>query len=417
MTASGTKPKRVFFLGSKPVGFQSLVFLYENRKELNIEIAGILTNDNPVFGSQFNLSLYAAGHGIKIIPSLEAMLSEEPADFIISIQYHQILRQVHIDRATELALNLHMAPLPEYRGCNQFSFAILDEAREFGTTIHRLEAGIDSGAIIAEKRFPMPENCFVKELYDLTEKASVELFKEQIGSILGGGYTLTPQQDLLSKRGSSIHFRREIANIKILEPEWPKDKIFRHIRATYMPGFEPPYALIDGQKHHVVLGEDNSWVFEAEANKPILRTTGIRNVKFGKNVLIYEPVNLYECEIGDDCFIGPYVELQRGVRVGRKTKIQSHAFLCELVRIGDDCFISHGAMFINDTFSTGRPAQGNRELWKSTRIGNRVMIGTNATILPVTICDDVVIGAGAVVTKDISEPGIYAGNPARKLRS
>lgn len=417
MTVSGAKPKRVFFLGSKPVGFQSLVYLYENRKELNIDIAGILTNDNPVFGSQYNLSLYAAGHGIKIIPSLEALLQEEPADFIISIQYHQILRQVHIDRAKELALNLHMATLPEYRGCNQFSFALLDDAKEFGTTIHRLEAGIDSGAIIAEKRFPIPENCFVKELYDLTEKASIALFRESIGRILRGDYTLTSQQDLVAQRGTSIHYRREIASIKVLEPEWPKDKIFRHIRATYMPGFEPPYALINGQKHHVVLGEDNSWVFEAEENKPLLRGTGIRSVTFGKNVLIYEPVNLYDCAIGDDCFIGPYVEIQRGVQIGRKTKIQSHAFICELVTIGDECFISHGAMFINDTFSVGKPAQGNRELWKSTCIGNRVLIGTNATILPVTICDDAVIGAGSVVTKDITEPGIYAGNPARKLRS
>jgi acetyltransferase-like isoleucine patch superfamily enzyme len=85
------------------------------------------------------------------------------------------------------------------------------------------------------------------------------------------------------------------------------------------------------------------------------------------------------------------------------------------VTIGDDCFISHGAMFVNDLFSAGCPAKG-RELWRSTKIGNEVSIGTNATILPVTICDRVVIGAGAVVTKDITVPGIYAGNPARLLR-
>ena len=73
-------------------------------------------------------------------------------------------------------------------------------------------------------------------------------------------------------------------------------------------------------------------------------------------------------------------------------------------------------MFINDLFERGGPAGGKKELWRSTRIGNRVSIGTNATILPVSICDDVVIGAGSVVTKDITEPGIYAGNPARLLR-
>jgi acetyltransferase-like isoleucine patch superfamily enzyme len=116
-------------------------------------------------------------------------------------------------------------------------------------------------------------------------------------------------------------------------------------------------------------------------------------------------------------FIGPFVEVQKGVLIGARTRVQSHSFICELVVIGEDCFIGHGVMFINDTFSTGGPARGRRELWRSTRIGDRVSIGSNATILPVSICSDVVVGAGAVVTRDIDQPGIYAGNPARKLRS
>ena len=151
-------------------------------------------------------------------------------------------------------------------------------------------------------------------------------------------------------------------------------------------------------------------------NNPMIKQIGIRDVRFGKNVTVVEPVNLYECQIGDNCFIGPFVEIQKGVTVGANTRVQSHAFICELVTIGTDCFISHGAVFINDPFSTGRPARGNKNLWKPTVIGNHVSIGTNATILPVKIVDRVVIGAGSVVTKDILEPGIYAGNPARKLR-
>ncbi len=150
---------------------------------------------------------------------------------------------------------------------------------------------------------------------------------------------------------------------------------------------------------------------------PTLRSAGIRSVQFGANVTIVEPVNIYECTIGDDTFVGPFVEIQRGVTIGKRCKIQSHAFICELVAIGDDCFISHGAMFINDPFSIGGPARGNRELWRQTRIGNNVSVGTNATIMPVTICDRVVVGAGSVVTKSIMAPGIYAGNPARFLRS
>ena len=132
---------------------------------------------------------------------------------------------------------------------------------------------------------------------------------------------------------------------------------------------------------------------------------------------MWNSVNLYGCTIGDDCFIGPFVEMQRGVRVGRRCKIQSHSFVCELVELGDDCFVAHGVMFINDTFRKGRPAGGDRAQWLPTVVGNRVSIGSNATILPVRICDDVVIGAGAVVTRDIKDPGVYAGNPARRLRS
>jgi acetyltransferase-like isoleucine patch superfamily enzyme len=155
---------------------------------------------------------------------------------------------------------------------------------------------------------------------------------------------------------------------------------------------------------------------ENSDRKPTIRKVGIVDVTFGKGVTIIDPVNLYSCTIGDDCFVGPFVEIQRDVVIGKRCRIQSHAFICELVTIGDDCFISHGAMFINDLFSEGSPAKGRRDLWRSTKIGDGVSIGTNATILPVTICDRVVIGAGAVVTKNIVEPGIYTGNPARLRR-
>jgi acetyltransferase-like isoleucine patch superfamily enzyme len=151
-------------------------------------------------------------------------------------------------------------------------------------------------------------------------------------------------------------------------------------------------------------------------NNPILLKSQVTDVTFGSGVKVVEPVNLYGCHIGEECFIGPFVEIQRNVFIGRRTKVQSHSFICELVTIGEDCFIGHGVMFVNDLFETGGPAGGDRSKWKSTKIGNKVSIGSNATILPVTICDQVVIGAGAVVTRDIAKPGIYAGNPARLLR-
>jgi len=146
--------------------------------------------------------------------------------------------------------------------------------------------------------------------------------------------------------------------------------------------------------------------------EPAIKKTEIKNVTFGENVQIIEPVNLYDCAIGDQSFVGPFTEIQQGVIIGKRCRIQSHSFICEGVTIGDDCFIGHGVMFINDDFSSGGPAGGDRCKWKNTIIGNHVAIGSNATILPVTICDQVIIGAGAVVTKDITQSGKYAGNPA-----
>ena len=150
--------------------------------------------------------------------------------------------------------------------------------------------------------------------------------------------------------------------------------------------------------------------------KPTIKKSQIRDVKFGENVTVIEPVNLYECKIGDNTKIGPFVEIQNGVVIGKNCKIQSHAFICEKVTIGDNCFISHGAKFINDDFKKGGPSGGKKELWKKTTIGNNVSIGTNSTIMPVKIADNTVIGAGSVVTKDITKKGIYAGNPAKKIR-
>jgi acetyltransferase-like isoleucine patch superfamily enzyme len=149
---------------------------------------------------------------------------------------------------------------------------------------------------------------------------------------------------------------------------------------------------------------------------PVLADSGIVDVEFGAGVRVVRPVNLYGCKIGDGSFVGPFTEIQRNVRIGRQCKIQSHAFICELVSIGDQCFVGHGVTFVNDTFADGGPAQGDRSKWKPTRVGDRVSIGSNATILPVRIAEGTVIGAGAVVTRDILRPGVYAGNPARPLR-
>tara|TARA_B110000008_G_C16604367_1_gene417812 strand:- start:25 stop:492 length:468 start_codon:yes stop_codon:yes gene_type:complete len=152
------------------------------------------------------------------------------------------------------------------------------------------------------------------------------------------------------------------------------------------------------------------------SENPILFKSSIKSVKFGKKVKIIEPVNIYGCSIEDNCFIGPFVEIQKNVLIKKSSKIQSHTFICEFVKIGSECFVGHGVMFINDKFLDGKPAGGDVSQWEKTDIGDNVSIGSNSTILPVKICDGCVIGAGSVVTKDIKIKGVYAGNPAKLLR-
>ncbi|QCR38357.1 acyltransferase [Nissabacter sp. SGAir0207] len=145
------------------------------------------------------------------------------------------------------------------------------------------------------------------------------------------------------------------------------------------------------------------------------RSVGIQDVTLGKDVVIYEPVNLYGCTLGDGVFIGPFVEIQKNSTIGHASKIQSHCFICEFVTIGERCFIGHNVTFANDLFRDGAP-NPDPASWGRTVIGNDVSIGSGSTLLAVTICDGAVIGAGSVVTKSITERGIYAGNPARMLR-
>jgi acetyltransferase-like isoleucine patch superfamily enzyme len=152
-------------------------------------------------------------------------------------------------------------------------------------------------------------------------------------------------------------------------------------------------------------------------NQPDAHQIGVQDVEFGARVRIVEPCSIYGCKIGDDCFLGPFTEIQQAVSIGARTRVQSLAFVSKLVTIAEGCFVGHGVMFINDTFSTGGPSRGRRELWCETAIGNRLSVGSNVTNMPVRIVDDVVIGAGSVETRNLSAAGTYVGDPARRLAS
>ena len=172
----------------------------------------------------------------------------DTVDIIISIQYHKILSLNHIKKAKDLAVNLHMAPLPEYRGCNQFSYAIIEGKKIFGTTIHKMDKGIDNGDILFENRFEVPKNCWIEDLYKITYEKSLKLFKQSLPKIISLNFVSVPQDSLIKKRGTSLHFRKEIEHLKKIDLSWNKNKIEKHIRATSMKGFEPPYFKLNEKK-------------------------------------------------------------------------------------------------------------------------------------------------------------------------
>lgn len=139
----------------------------------------------------------------------------------------------------------------------------------------------------------------------------------------------------------------------------------------------------------------------------------MKNLKLEKDVVIMTPVNLYGCTLKEASFIGPFVEIQKNVIVGKRTRVSSHSFICEGVTLGNDCFVAHGVMFVNDIFSDSKSTND----WKlrKTTVGDNVRIGSNATILPVSIGDNAIIGAGAVVTKDVPANTTVCGNPAKEI--
>jgi len=237
--------KKIVFLGSKPIGYQCLQYLLTHREVLDIDVIGIKTRLRTEFGDGNDLAALANEYKIPLIATLDEI---PECDIIYSVQHHELLKGKHIEKAKEIAVNLHLAPLPEYRGCNQFSFAIMDEVKEFGVSIHEIDIRIDHGSLLFEERFSVPEKCWVDDLYELTFSAALRLFETSIADLVQGKYTKTPQSELLKTRKEHLHFRHEIQQLKQIDLNQSAADIEKTLRATYMPGFEPPFALMDGKK-------------------------------------------------------------------------------------------------------------------------------------------------------------------------
>ncbi len=244
----------IAFLGTKEIGYECLKYLIEKSSELNCTVSYVLTKFSGLDKSS-NETVYslAKDYGIRVLEHTDEMLQMEKVDIILSVQYHQILRRKHIDQAKKIAVNLHMAPLPEYRGCNQFSFAIINNDTEFGTTLHGIDEGVDSGDILFEKRFAIPKGCFVNDLYKITFDQSIVLFKESLDPLINGNYQPIKQSSFEGKRSFSFHKRSEMSDLKEIDLNWDQEKINRHIRACSMPGFPPPFTTIEGRKINFVL--------------------------------------------------------------------------------------------------------------------------------------------------------------------
>lgn len=201
--------KKVIFLGAKEIGKKCLAEVFARQEELGFTLLSVGASPKAEGVRRFCMQ-----HKIPMIADLDELLSLD-FDILFCVQYHQILKPEHIFCAKEIAFNLHLAPLPEYRGCNQFSFAIFNEDKEFGVSIHKIDEGIDSGDIAFERRFKIPQNCFVEELVELANAYGVELFCENLEKMIKGEYRLIPQKDIYATK-REFHLRNEINTLKVV---------------------------------------------------------------------------------------------------------------------------------------------------------------------------------------------------------
>ncbi len=232
-------------MGSKEIGLDCLKFLYENKDLFSIEIKAVFSNNRMLYKNSTDIKSFAQKNKIPFFLNQEALQKLPPPDYMISVQYHEIINSEFLQKVKILPLNLHMAPLPKYRGCNQFSFAIFNKEEFFGTTLHVMDPKIDHGDILFQKVFKIHSN-FAYLLYKQTVDESFKLFKEKINLIFSGHYPMISQSSLDVK--PSFYLRSDIENIKIIKSDMPIEEQKLRFRSTFFPPFDPPSMIKGNEK-------------------------------------------------------------------------------------------------------------------------------------------------------------------------
>lgn len=246
--------KKVAFFGNKWLGSKCLRYLIDLAEQGQIEIVAVRTR--PLghkgwwSGRVPEVAELAYDHGLPMLEKDEDLLEIE-TDIGFSIQHFSILRENVYGHPREGFVNLHTAPLPHYRGCNTYTYSMLNGDKRYGTSLHYIDSGVDTGDIIKVKWMDIPPNTTSRELAEAVEVLSVELFAEMAPKVLAGDIERTPQHIVAERDGikPESHYRKDIQKIKTLSPTMPEDKLYDYVRALDFPPFEPAYFLLkDGRK-------------------------------------------------------------------------------------------------------------------------------------------------------------------------
>jgi len=237
--------KRILFMGEKPLGYRCLVLLHDLP---NVQVIGVCTRkESKVWWGEQKVRKFSQEKGIPII-TRKAILDLERVDLIVSVLYPFIIEKEILDKAEIAAINLHQAPLPEYRGCNSASHAIINGEPTFGGTLHLMSRELDRGDVIEKRTFPIPDGVTARELYEMNDENCFSMFADNIEKILDNNYIAVPQDPNAPSR---VYARDSMAD-KRVDLNWPFERIWNFTRGCEFPPFEPAYIEQDGRRIYLV---------------------------------------------------------------------------------------------------------------------------------------------------------------------